>query len=169
MRRVWAPWRISYVLSKKKPRGCIFCLRRSAGYRKRYFVLAESARSFVVLNHYPYTAGHIMAVPRRHVPDLDSMTIDELNDLFRLVRSACRALRKAIRPEGFNIGANIGKPAGAGVDAHVHVHIVPRWVGDHNFLPVVSDTLPLPELLQDTYKRLLPFFEQALATDDDPL
>lgn len=168
MRHVWAPWRLEYILNKRKSKACIFCVRRSAGYQRRHFILAESACSFVMLNRYPYTAGHLMVIPRRHVADLENLTAPELSDFFKLVQFACHSLRRAIRPDGLNLGANLGRAAGAGAADHLHFHIVARWVGDHNFLPVVADTLALPELLHNTYQRLLPFFERANSTDDDP-
>jgi ATP adenylyltransferase len=125
---------------------------------KRHFILAESKHSFVILNKYPYTAGHMMVIPARHVPDLDGLSQDELIDFFLLVRSATQALKKAVSPDGLNLGANLGRAAGAGADEHFHFHIVARWNGDHNFMPIIGSTVAIPEYLDDTYKRLLPFF-----------
>jgi ATP adenylyltransferase len=157
MKRVWAPWRIKYILGEKTNR-CIFCIRKTKGYKKRCFILTESKHSFVILNKYPYTAGHLMVVSKRHVPDLDGLSKDELNDFFLLVRFASQALKKAINPDGLNLGANLGKSAGAGEGGHFHFHIVARWNGDHNFMPVIGSTMAIPEYLDDTYKRLLPYF-----------
>ena len=158
MKSVWAPWRISYILSKKQ-KGCIFCIKKTSGYKKRNYILAESKHSFVILNKYPYTAGHLMVVPKKHIPDLESLKDEELTDFFTLVRSASIALKKAIKPEGLNIGANLGKAAGAGIEAHLHFHIVARWDGDHNFMPIIGDTMVIPEQIKKTYEKLLPYFE----------
>ena len=158
MKRVWAPWRIKYILAEK-PDKCIFCIKKTKGYKERNFILAESKHSFVILNKYPYTAGHLMVIPRRHVADLDGLTKSELGDFFLLVRSASCSIRKAINPDGLNLGANLGSAAGAGADDHLHFHIVARWNGDHNFMPVIGSTMAIPEYLDDTYKRLLPYFK----------
>jgi len=158
MKSVWAPWRISYILSKKQ-KGCIFCIKKTSGYKKRNYILAESKHSFVILNKYPYTAGHLMIVPKRHIPDLEALKDEELIDFFNLVRSAATALKKAIKPEGLNVGANLGKAAGAGIEAHLHFHIVARWDGDHNFMPIIGNTMVIPEQIKKTYEKLLPYFE----------
>ncbi len=158
MKRVWAPWRIQYILSKK-PKNCFFCIKKTKGYRKRKFILTESTHAFVMLNTYPYTTGHLMVVPYRHVADLDGLRPDEISDFFMLVRYSCSALKKAIKPDGLNIGANLGKSAGAGAEDHFHFHIVARWDGDHNFLPVIGQTMAMPQYLEETYARLLPHFQ----------
>ena len=157
MKRVWAPWRIKYILGQKEQK-CFLCIKKTRGYMKRHFILAESKHCFVILNKYPYTAGHMMVIPARHVPDLDGLSQDELIDFFLLVRSATQALKKAVSPDGLNLGANLGRAAGAGADEHFHFHIVARWNGDHNFMPIIGSTVAIPEYLDDTYKRLLPFF-----------
>lgn len=157
MNNVWAPWRIDYILGKKE-KGCFLCIKKTRGYRKRRFILAESRHGFVTLNKYPYTAGHLMVVPWRHVPDLEGLKAEELADVSELVRFASTRLKKALRPDGINIGINLGKAGGAGAEEHLHVHIVARWTGDHNFMPVMSDTMVMPEMLEATYNRLLPFF-----------
>jgi len=158
MKRVWAPWRIRYILGEK-PAECIFCIRRTRGYRKRHFILKESAHAFVMLNRYPYTAGHLMVIPVRHVADPDELTREELADFFLLVRFAARSLKAALTPDGLNLGANLGKAAGAGVEEHFHFHIVARWDGDHNFMPVIGKTMVAAEYLEKTYARLVPFFK----------
>jgi ATP adenylyltransferase len=159
MKQIWAPWRIKYILEPKSNK-CIFCIKKTKDYRKRHLILTESKHSFIMLNKYPYTAGHLMVIPRRHLPNLDEFTHDEISDFFLLVRFASQALNKAINPDGFNLGANLGKSAGAGTEEHFHFHIVARWNGDHNFLPVISNTMAIPEYLGDTYRRLLPFFQK---------
>jgi len=157
MKRVWAPWRIDYILGKK-PKKCFLCVPRTKGYKARHYILSESAHSIVLLNKYPYSAGHLMVIPERHTADLEGLSTEELTDLFSLVRFASRVLKKAVNCDGLNIGANIGSAAGAGAKEHFHVHIVPRWNGDHNFMPVLSDTMVISEYLQKTYDRLLPWF-----------
>jgi ATP adenylyltransferase len=160
MKRVWAPWRIKYVLGEKQKK-CIFCFKKSKDYKNKHLILTESENSFVILNRYPYTAGHLMVVPKKHVPDLNDININELTDLFLLIRFSSNALREAIKPDGLNIGLNLGKAAGAGEEKHLHFHIVPRWNGDHNFMPVIGGTTVVSEYSEVTYKRLLPYFNQA--------
>ncbi len=158
MKQVWAPWRIQYILGKKG-KSCFLCIRKSKGYRRRHLILAETDHSHVLLNKYPYTSGHLMVVTRRHVADLSGMTDEELTDFFKLVRFSVNAMKKALKPDGVNIGANLGKAAGAGADDHFHFHVVARWNGDNNFMPVIGDTMVMPEHLEKTYDRLEPYFE----------
>ena len=113
----------------------------------------------MLLNKYPYSAAHVMVVPKRHVADLDCLSTDELLDFITVTRDAARVLKKAVAAQGLNLGANLGRAAGAGLEEHFHFHIVPRWNGDHNFMPMLGDTYVLPEHLEDTYMRLLPHFE----------
>jgi ATP adenylyltransferase len=157
MKNVWAPWRIDYILGKK-PKGCFLCIKKTRGYRERCLILTETEDAYVILNKYPYTAGHLMVVPWHHVADLSDLTAEELAGLFELVRMASVKLRKALSPDALNIGLNLGKVAGAGAEDHLHVHIVARWSGDHNFMPVMSGAMVMPEALETTYKRLLPYF-----------
>lgn len=159
MENVWAPWRIKYILSEKED-SCIFCVRNTGKCQKKNYILAQSKHAFVILNRYPYTAGHLMVVPNRHIPDLQSLKKSELNDLFQLVQFSSIALKQALHPDGLNIGANIGTAAGAGIEEHLHIHIVARWNGDHNFMPVIGKTMVISEYLEETYKRLLPFFKK---------
>lgn len=159
MQRVWAPWRIDYILDKKI-KGCFLCVSGRKRKHPEPFVLAESLHARIILNRYPYAAGHLMVVPKKHVPDLDGLDSAEITDLFLLLRAAARALKKALRPDGLNIGVNLGKTAGAGAQDHLHVHVVPRWDGDHNFMPVMSGTMVISEYLEATYKRLLPYFDK---------
>ena len=159
MKRIWSPWRIEYILDKK-PKACFLCLKNSRGYRKRHHVLSESRHTYTVLNRFPYITGHLMVITKRHVADMDGLTAEEHDDFFQQVRLAARRLKQALRPDGLNIGANLGKGAGAGAEAHLHFHIVPRWKGDHNFMPIIGETMSLPEALDQTYNRMLPFFEE---------
>jgi len=156
---LWAPWRMAYIRGPK-PTGCIFCEYPSDGpahFRER-LILCERPHGFVILNRYPFAAGHLMVVPRRHTSDLVGLDTAEHSALFDFVRDASTALRSASNADGLNIGINLGASAGAGMAEHLHVHVVPRWPGDQNFMPVVADARVIPEALEETYARLLPYF-----------
>ncbi len=156
---LWAPWRMAYIRGPKS-NGCIFCDYPAAGpaHFREAFILCARPHAFVILNRYPFAAGHIMVVPRRHTSDLVGLDAEEYQALFDLVRDASTALRTASNAEGINIGLNLGAAAGAGIAEHLHVHLVPRWRGDTNFMPVIADVRVMPEALGDTYARLLPYF-----------
>jgi len=161
MERLWTPWRLAYVtgaVSGTSDR-CIFCDAGPESSRDE-LVLVRTPLSFVVLNLYPYNNGHLMVVPKRHVASLASSTPEELTDLMRLTRHAEIALAEAYTPQGMNIGINLGRPAGAGIVDHLHVHLVPRWTGDTSFMSVVGNTRVLPEELPQTAARLRPIFER---------
>jgi len=147
---LWAPWRMEYILGPKGG-ACVFC-------QPSDLELARRANAFVCLNKYPFAAGHLLVVPTRHVRGLDELDGAEADGFFRLVRETVARLRAAVRPDGVNVGMNLGKAAGAGIAEHLHAHVVPRWNGDTNFMPVVADLRVMPEYLQDTKKRLLPHF-----------
>ena len=156
---LWAPWRMEYLLAKKGG-ACVFCnvdAANSDELRAR-FVVCDTSRSFVVLNRYPFTAGHLLVVPHAHVSSLDDLSLDDHHALFDLVREATARLRAAVRPDGLNVGLNLGAAAGAGIAEHLHVHIVPRWNGDTNFLSVLADTRVVPQALEATLDHLRPFF-----------
>lgn len=169
MQRLWSPWRLAYVTSTSNPAtGCIFCSvstpDQHAGDASRDdLVVAHGRACFVILNLYPYNNGHLMVVPRRHIASLALATNDELSELMQLTRDAESALTEAYRPEGINVGINLGRAAGAGIADHLHVHLVPRWAGDTNFMSVVGETRVLPEQMDDTARRLRPIFERLLA------
>lgn len=154
METIIAPDRIQYI-QKKKPRGCIFC---GDSIRDDRLVVHEGRFCFVIMNKYPYTSGHVMVVPWRHVAEISDMTAEELQELMELTGRAVEILKEACTPEGFNVGMNLGKAAGAGVDAHLHMHIVPRWYGDTNFISTLSDTRVIPEDLDSTSHRLRTLF-----------
>ena len=154
MNRLWAPWRMAYVGGSSAPVGCIFCHAFGAGDDSKYLILQRSHRAFLILNAYPYTPAHLMAVVNRHVGTLAEAEPEELADAMALAGRATRALTDEYRAEGFNIGVNQGRVAGAGVEGHLHVHVVPRWNGDTNFMPVLGETRVLPEALEATYARL---------------
>ncbi len=153
MERLWAPWRSQFIYQRKAPR-CIFCHHPKQKQDAKYFIVKRRKQAFALLNLYPYNNGHLMVAPYRHVKDLMSLTSIELNALFMLVRECEGLLRKKFRPHGINIGINLGRTAGAGFKDHVHVHLVPRWEGDTNYMPLLAQTKVISESLGDVYKRL---------------
>jgi ATP adenylyltransferase len=163
MERLWSPWRLSYVTGAVDPApGCIFCDAASytSGTPQADLVLLRTSLAFVILNRYPYNNGHLMVAPNRHVATLTATDREEQRELMRLTRIAEMALTEAYQPQGINIGVNIGRPAGAGIVDHLHVHLVPRWGGDTSFISVIGETRVLPETLGDTAKRLGPIFDK---------
>jgi ATP adenylyltransferase len=162
MERLWSPWRLKYVAGASSGDvPCIFC--DAADKASHDLVLVRGRLCYAILNLYPYNNGHLMVAPVRHVASLASTTPDEQAELMRLTRHAEMALTEAYKPQGINIGINLGRPAGAGVLDHLHVHLVPRWNGDTNFMTVVGETRVLPEALDETMKRLRPIFERLAA------
>ncbi|MDP9002751.1 MAG: HIT domain-containing protein [Myxococcota bacterium] len=156
---LWAPWRMEYILRSKSGE-CVFCGLASAprvAYR-RDLVLIVQGHAFVCLNRYPFASSHLLVVSRRHVSDLGELPIDEYQSMMALVREVTVRLRDATHAEGLNVGLNLGRAAGAGIADHVHAHVVPRWNGDSNFMPVLADVRVMPEYLDQTWLRLLPFF-----------
>lgn len=160
MERLWTPWRMEYILSKKSGQ-CIFCDMLEAGDDRSCYILHRGQRAFVVLNRYPYNNGHLMVVPYEHVASLEDLDEKTLSELMQLVNKGMAALRETMNPHGFNIGANLGKAAGAGVDDHVHIHVVPRWEGDTNFMTTLANTRMVPEMLDQTCSRLGAAFEES--------
>jgi len=158
MDRLWAPWRRSYVSADAKPAGCVLCrcLEETAG--EESLVVHLAASSFVVMNLYPYNAGHLMIAPRRHVGSLAAAEAGELAEMMDLARRLETVLAEVYRPDGINLGMNLGKSAGAGVADHIHLHVVPRWTGDTNFMTVSSDTRVIPEDPREAASRLRPYF-----------
>ena len=159
MHRLWAPWRLSYVtkVGAAKDDPCVFC-DAVAGPEPSRLTLHRGDRCFVILNKYPYSNGHLMVVPRRHIGKLFEAAPDELTELMALTRTAEMALSEAYTPDGLNVGMNLGRPAGAGVVGHLHIHVVPRWNGDTNFMTVTADTRVVPEEPAQTVERLRPIF-----------
>jgi ATP adenylyltransferase len=157
MERLWAPWRIDYIVNEK-PSACIFCIPSDGGDDRGNLILARTPYSFVMLNRYPYNNGHLMIAPFRHTADMDDLSGEEMLDLFATLRICKNVLKQCANPQGFNIGINLGKAAGAGVDEHMHIHIVPRWNGDTNFMSVIGDLRVMPENLHATYDKLYPGF-----------
>ena len=162
MERLWSPWRLEYVTGGPKTAGCVFC-DASRPPNPDSLIVHEGTTCYVILNLYPYNNGHLMVVPHRHVPSLVALTPEELAEVGLLTQRAEAALTEAYRPHGMNVGINMGKAAGAGVEEHIHVHVVPRWNGDTNFMTTVGGTRVLPEELGATAARLRPIFAR-LAT-----
>ena len=153
MEQIWAPWRIGYI-QKEKPEGCTLCEKPRQNNDTVNYILYRGEKNFVILNSYPYNPGHLMVAPYRHVANLEELTDAERNEHFEMVSRSIKLLKRVFNPGGFNVGINIGKVAGTGIDDHVHTHIVPRWQGDTNFMPVLSDVRVVPEALAETYKKL---------------
>jgi ATP adenylyltransferase len=152
-KQLWAPWRLEYVGSADDQEGCIFC-RALAGSDDDGLVVRRGSRAFVLLNRFPYASGHMMIAPIRHVGELSDLDDDEVLELHRLAGQSLAALAETYAPQGYNLGWNLGRIAGAGVTDHVHQHVVPRWAGDTNFMPVLADVKVLPEHLAETRRRL---------------
>jgi ATP adenylyltransferase len=164
MDHLWSPWRLAYVTGAAgdAPSTCIFCDAAGTAPEpaRTELVLARGRLAFAILNLYPYNNGHLMIAPNRHVASLAGATPDELAELMELTRDAELALTEAYRPQGINVGINLGRPAGAGIVDHLHIHLVPRWTGDTSFISVVGETRVLPESLGETARRLRPLFDR---------
>jgi ATP adenylyltransferase len=158
MEHLWSPWRLAYITGSSQPTGCVFCAALSAGADE--LIVFRGTTCYVILNLFPYNSGHLMVVPNRHLASLAEARPEELTELIELTRRAEVALTEAFAPHGMNMGINLGKPAGAGVLGHVHMHVVPRWTGDTNFMSVVGQTRVLPEELPATAEKLRPIFER---------
>jgi ATP adenylyltransferase len=157
--RLWSPWRLAYVTGTSRATGCIFC-DALAVEPPPGLLLHRGTHAYVILNLYPYNNGHLMVVPNRHIGTLAQASPDELHEMMRLAQVAEAVLAEAYAPQGLNVGINLGKAAGAGVLDHLHVHVVPRWNGDTNFMSVVGEVRVLPEGLDETAARLRPIFER---------
>jgi len=165
MKRLWAPWRMEYILDGNKHESCLFCdvsskdkngVNRSRD--KRNLLLHRGKHCFVILNRYPYNSGHLMVVPYFHTPSFDGLSDAVLFDLIKNVDSSVQILREVLTPDGFNMGLNFGKVAGAGMESHMHIHVVPRWTGDTDSMPIIAETRVMPEHLKKTYSKLLKSF-----------
>jgi ATP adenylyltransferase len=153
MEHIWAPWRIEYILMEK-PGGCILCEKPKEDKDEQNYILYRGDKNFIIMNSYPYNPGHLLVASYRHIANLEELTEEERNEHFEMVSRCIRVLREVFKPGGFNIGANMGKVAGAGIDDHFHSHIVPRWKGDTNYVPVLADVRVVPQALAETYKVL---------------
>ena len=158
MKQLWTPWRMAYIEGDKEE-GCIFCQKHQEDNDPGNYILYRSILVYVLMNKYPYNNGHLMVTPYHHIPSLKDLQEDELTELAWVVRKCEIALEEAFHPDGFNMGINLGKAAGAGFAGHIHVHIVPRYHGDTNFMTLIGETKTIPELLTSTYQKLLPYFK----------
>lgn len=159
MERLWTPWRREFVEGgDKRSTECFLCEAPRATDDKETLILLRAKTVYVLLNLYPYNSGHLMVAPYAHTGDLPGLDADVAAELMRVTQRAIAALQQAYHPDAFNVGMNLGKVAGAGVPDHLHIHVVPRWNGDTNFMPILADTKVLPESLEQTYERLRPFF-----------
>jgi ATP adenylyltransferase len=157
MKALWAPWRMDYILSDKEQK-CIFCELPKEDRDRDNLILYRSSHNFVMMNRYPYNNGHIMVVPYLHMPSIEGLSDDMLLDFMKVAQHSVASIRKAFMPEGFNIGINIGKIAGAGMADHMHLHMVPRWAGDTSFMTVFDEVRVIPEHVMSTYDKLFATF-----------
>jgi ATP adenylyltransferase len=161
---LWAPWRMPYLRGEDKDtsraNGCVLCAKVSANNDAAEHVVARSEHVFVILNKYPYNNGHLLIVPYAHLPSVENLPVETLTDLMLTLNRALAALRRVYHPQAFNVGANIGTAAGAGIAEHFHLHVIPRWEADTSFMTIVAGTRTIPELLDDTYRRLCERWEE---------
>jgi ATP adenylyltransferase len=154
MKHLWAAWRMKYINKSDPEQGCVFCNAQAKTDSAENLIVARGGSAFLILNKFPYTSGHVMVVPFQHVDALDLLEAPTRAEMMELVSRATVVLRQVYRPQGFNIGINIGSAAGAGVPGHIHIHIVPRWGGDTNFMSTVGEVRVLPEELEESYRRI---------------
>ncbi len=159
MEQMWAPWRLEYIVGDKVE-GCIFCVFPQQTNDRENRILYRGKHAFVIMNAFPYSNGHLLVAPYRHTGDLSELSADESLEMMQLVQMSIRVLKEACNPDGLNIGVNMGTAAGAGIADHVHMHIVPRWNGDTNFMPVFADVKVIPESLEKTYDKLKVIFDK---------
>jgi ATP adenylyltransferase len=152
--RIWAPWRLRYVKNAKTSTECVFCAKPDAGDDRESLIVHRGERAFVILNLFPYTNGHLMVAPFEHVGRLQDVDPEVIAEMMDLAKQAMSRLEAVYDPEGFNIGVNQGRVAGAGVEGHIHLHVVPRWAGDNNYMPVLADTRVMPQSLEESYDAL---------------
>jgi ATP adenylyltransferase len=154
MKRLWAPWRLGYVTQQEKTKGCIFCAKPQVGDDRANHIVRRGRDAYVMLNTYPYNNGHVMIAPFAHVSSLEDLPPATLHEMMDLSQDCIRAFKLSFSPEGFNLGFNLGAAAGAGIKDHLHLHLVPRWSGDTNFMPVIADVRVIPQSLDDTRDQL---------------
>ena len=157
MRFLWAPWRMKYILERKRE-GCIFCEKPVEGKDRKNLILHRATYAFVMMNRFPYNNGHVMVVPNRHSFGIEELGTEEATEVFALLKLTIRVLKKVLHPHGFNVGINIGMAAGAGED-HIHIHVVPRWNGDTNFMPILGEAKVVPHYLEETFRTLYGAFK----------
>lgn len=159
MKQLWAPWRMVYINQASTTKGCVFCKKMREDDAREALVLAHTGHSVIMLNKYPYANGHLLLAPKRHERHLVSLSAEEYSDLNEALRRSVEIVQQSYRPAGINLGMNLGKCAGAGIEDHLHWHVVPRWEGDNNFMPVLAETRVMPQLLLESYDHLKPFFQ----------
>lgn len=150
---IWAPWRANFVLGKKE-KGCVFCRRFKMKDSLKNLVLYRGEKCFVILNKYPYNSGHTLIVPNRHIGQIENLTKKESQEFFELTQNTVKLIKKCLKPNSLNLGMNLGKSSGAGIPGHLHIHVVPRWIGDTNFMPVIGKTNVISIPLEPIYKSL---------------
>jgi ATP adenylyltransferase len=153
MKRISAPWRMTFL--EKQAKGCVFCDLQAQADGPETLIVHRDRQAFVLLNRYPYTGGHLLVVANQHLATLEELETDARHEMMDLATRCMHVLRRIYKPDGFNLGANIGEAAGAGIAGHIHLHIVPRWTGDANFMLTTAETKVIPEALEETYRRIL--------------
>lgn len=156
---IWAPWRAGFVLAKKE-KGCIFCKRLKMKDSPKNLIVYRGEKNFVILNKFPYNTGHILIVPNRHVGQIEKLKTDEAQEFFQLTQLTVSVIKKALKPSSLNLGMNLGRSSGAGVPGHVHMHVVPRWIGDTNFMPVIGQTDVISVPLEPVYEAIKKEFDK---------
>lgn len=161
MKQLWAPWRMEFLSGEKKTEGtCVFCTLPKAGDDRESLIVHRGEMNYIIMNKFPYNNGHLMVVPFQHTADLEQLSDEATNEMFRLGKLAVSSLRDKYKPEGYNLGMNLGAAGGAGIRDHVHLHIVPRWLGDTNFMPVIGETKAMPQHLMTSYDTIQEFFSR---------
>ncbi|OVE80358.1 HIT family hydrolase [bacterium I07] len=156
---LWAPWRLEYIENTTQDQGCIFCEKPNESADRDNLLVKRGSHVFIIMNKYPYNNGHLLIVPYRHTAELGDLKQEETLELFRFIQEAQDGLRELMKPQGFNIGMNVGRLAGAGIADHLHFHVVPRWGGDTNFMPVIGKTKVISEALEQTWDKLKDYFD----------
>ncbi len=154
MTRLWSPWRMKFVESQEPKADCVFCVVQAQTTDEENLIVFRGQKAFVILNRYPYTSGHLLVVANAHQPSIENLDVESRSEMMELANRSMQVLRKVYQPQAFNLGANIGEAAGAGIAGHVHMHVVPRWGGDTNFMSALAETRVLPEELNETYRRI---------------
>lgn len=160
MKPLWAPWRMQYLVQKKKTRGCIFCALLKAGNDRKNLIIWRRKEVYVVLNKYPYNNGHVMVIPHFHAANLPDIPRQALKDMWLTTKDVVRGLTSVYKPDGFNVGMNLGNAGGAGIAEHLHLHVIPRWMGDTNFMPILCETKALPQHLLASFDQLHEYFRR---------
>jgi ATP adenylyltransferase len=160
MERLWAPWRLQYIIEEKTG-GCVFCEKPLAGDDRASYIIRRGTHAYVILNAFPYNNGHLMVAPYAHLAAFEELPPETLHEMMDLAQHCTRALKLVFNPDGLNMGFNLGTAAGAGIKDHIHLHLVPRWLGDTNFMPVIADVRVIPQSLDQSYDLLTQAFEQS--------